>query len=458
MSSIRFDDQFFGTEWRDKAASLGSRCAEIVDDIRDGRCLGGEWTGWWSFPKKHGYEIFKEAEKYRDELDVSYDYVLVIGIGGSYLGTRAVVSSLQHTFADHMDDGKPMVGFLGQHLSEAAMIETLDLLAERLPVVNVISKSGTTTEPSVAFRIVRQYLEERFGEEEAAKRIVVTTDREKGALRELAQELGYRSFVVPDDVGGRYSVLTAVGIVPLVLAKFDVASLLNGAQSIFDELEGDQIESHPALRYASARHIAYQEEKRIEILSYLNPKLNYLVEWWKQLFGESEGKEGKGLFPSGLAYTTDLHSLGQYVQEGHRNLLETFLHFEKESAVAPGGVERRLKVPHVDQDRDKIAYLEGRHIDEINHAAMVATKIAHFDGGVPCLEIRVPELSERSIGALFAFFEVSCAVSCLLLNVNPFDQPGVEAYKKNLFALMGRPGYSDLETELKARVAGSDSL
>ena len=452
MTMMKLDDRFLGEEFSNAVNESLEKAVEMFNSLQNKSCAGGEWTGWWDYPQIYGFDLVKQVETYTKSLDVAYDLVLVIGIGGSYLGTRAVASALQHTYQGIVDNDKPMLAFLGHHLSEAAMIEVLDLLGERSPIVNVISKSGTTTEPSVAFRIVRKYMEDRFGKEEAGKRIVVTTDKEKGALREVSKQEGFQSFVVPDDIGGRYSVLSAVGIVPLALAKLDVQALMEGAHSVFSELKANDISNHPVIRYAAARHIAYNNEKRVEILSYINPKLFYFVEWWKQLFGESEGKDGKGLMPAGLAYTTDLHSLGQYVQEGVRNLFETFIHFDDNSTSHGGAVERQLKVPQADSDLDKISYLEGKRVNEINYGAMVATKIAHFDGGVPCLEIKAPQLCEKTIGGLFAFFETACAVSCLMLGVNPFDQPGVEAYKKNLFGLMGRPGYEEIGAELNARL------
>ncbi|SMF32680.1 glucose-6-phosphate isomerase [Pseudobacteriovorax antillogorgiicola] len=452
MSLIKLDEKFLGTELREKVDAKMSVAVEKLHSIQEKSCVGSEYTGWWDYPQIYGFNLVKDVQAYINSLDVAYDLVLVIGIGGSYLGTRAVSSAMQHSYQGLVNSDKPLISFLGHHLSETAMIEVLDLLDERQPIVNVISKSGTTTEPSVAFRVVRKYMEDRFGKDEASKRIIATTDKDKGALRQVSQDLGYKSFVVPDDIGGRYSVLSPVGIVPLALAKIDVEALMEGAHQVFNELKSGDLNNHPVLRYAAARNVAYESDKRIEILSYINPKLFYVVEWWKQLFGESEGKDGKGLFPAGLAYTTDLHSLGQYVQEGVRNLFETFIHFDDASTSHRGAVEQQLKVPVSESNVDQIGYLEGKRINDINYGAMVATKIAHFDGQVPCVEIQAPSLSEKTIGALFAFFETACAVSCLMLDVNPFDQPGVEAYKKNLFGLMGKPGFEDLGQELKTRL------
>lgn len=445
---VTLDESFFGTELSESANDFKIIAEKQLQALEDKTCVDAGFTGWYGYPQTHGFRLADEIAKSIEELDVAYDLVLVIGIGGSYLGTRAVVEALQHSYQGVLPSTQPLVTYLGHHLSPTAMIEVLELLADRLPLVNVISKSGTTTEPSVAFRVVKQYMEKRFGKHEASKRIIVTTDKEKGALRQLSEEEGYQSFVVPDDIGGRFSVLSAVGLLPLALAKVDTHALLRGADLLFSELK--QTTDHPVIRYASLRNAAYKAGKKIEILAYSNPKFSYFVEWWKQLFGESEGKEGKGLFPSGIAYTTDLHSLGQYVQDGERIIIETFLRFDEEPYLSEG-YEKLLKVPVTGHDNDKIQYLEGKDVAEINKTAMEATKIAHYDGGVPCIEMFAPTLNEESIGYLFAFFETACAVSGLTLGINPFNQPGVEAYKKNLFALMGRPGFEALKKELIGR-------
>ncbi|MFW7379600.1 MAG: glucose-6-phosphate isomerase [Oligoflexus sp.] len=455
MTLIKLNTKFLGDELRNVTDSSLDHADQALASIENGTCPGPEWTGWWNYPQVRGYKVLEEVERYLKDIKVHYDLVLVIGIGGSYLGTRAVYEAMSHTYRGLVEDRRPMLVFAGHHLSEAGLIETLDLLEGRQPIVNVISKSGTTTEPSVAFRVIRTYMEERFGKSEAAQRFVVTTDQEKGALKQIANAEGYQSFVIPDDVGGRYSVLSPVGLVPLGLAKWNIKAMMDGADQVFGELVKDKEErkNHPVLAYAAARNAAYQQDKRIEILSYNNPKLYFLVEWWKQLFGESEGKDGKGIFPAGLGFTTDLHSLGQYVQDGVRNILETFLYFDKESAANhASSIERQLKVPMATDNLDQLSYLEGRPIQDINHAAMVATQVAHFDGGVPSISLTVPRLDEYGLGALFAFFETACAVSGIMLGINPFDQPGVEAYKKNLFGLLGKPGYEDIGNRLKSRI------
>ncbi len=450
MTYVKLNSRFLGEAIQPAAEALHKEAAQQLDLLKQKKCQGSEWTGWWDYPKQRGFALNEEIKRYVEQLEVNYDLVLVIGIGGSYLGTRAVTEALMHSYQGLVRDHHPMVAYAGHHISETQLVEVMELLEKRLPIVNVISKSGTTTEPGVVFRIVRSYMEERFGSEEAARRIVCTTDAKEGALRQVAKEEGYASFVIPDDIGGRFSVLTPVGLVPLALLKLDTQALLEGADTIFSELN-QHPEGHPVLAYAAARQAAYRHEKSMEILATSNPKLSHLVEWWKQLFGESEGKQHKGLFPAGLTYTTDLHSLGQYVQDGVRNMLETFLEIEQD-VPQRGGIEKRVRVPSQLSTLDQLTYLEGRMINDINKGAMQGTMMAHVDGGVPCLQLTIPELSERSLGALFAFFESACAVSGGMLGVNPYDQPGVEAYKKNLFALMGKPGTEALAAKLRERL------
>ena len=451
MSIIKFNSNYLGAELSNKSKEFVPKAIKALRELQTKECVGSEWTGWYNLPENFGNSLCDEVTSYVNDIDVMYDTVVVIGIGGSYLGTRAVCEALSHEYADHVPSKKVKVVYAGHHLSEGGLIELMEFLEHRQPMVNVISKSGTTTEPSVAFRIIKEFMERKFGKEESSKRIVATTDANKGALRELVNVEGYKSFVVPDDVGGRFSVLTAVGLVPLALAGYDIKALMSGANELFMELSRAE-ENHPVIQYAAARNACYSDEKRTEIFSYINPKLSYIAEWWKQLFGESEGKEGKGLFPASLCFTTDLHSLGQYVQDGVRNLIETFVLIDDESTLSESGIKKSMTVPKADSNLDKLQYLEAQSITTINNAAMTATKLAHFDGGVPCMEIKIPALDEKSIGALFAFYETSCAVSGAVLGVNPFDQPGVEDYKKNLFALMGRPGYEELANELKERL------
>lgn len=453
MSVIRCESNFFGDELRQAAAQKQGAAQAILRELQQGQGPGGEFTGWYDWPRRHGIELAKRLHQFRERLEPAFDTVVVIGIGGSYLGARALYEATAHTYQSALTRGrgqKPQLIFAGHHLSEKALVETLDLLAERQPLLNVISKSGTTTEPALAFRVLRSYMEQRYGKAEAARRIIATTDAKRGALRRLADDAGYPTFEVPDDVGGRFSVLTAVGLLPLTLAGFNIDGLLTGAAGIFDELRSAPT-AHPVIEYATLRHAAFEAGKRIDIMAYAEPRLAYFVEWWKQLYGESEGKDGKGLFPAGLAYSTDLHSLGQYVQDGARSLIETFLMID--DPVANGeAVERRLRVPAASDNLDELGYLAGRSVTDVNTAAMLGTMLAHSDGGVPALALRIPRLDAPTLGALIAFFECACGISARLLGVNPFDQPGVEAYKKNLFGLLGKPGFETLGHELQRRL------
>jgi glucose-6-phosphate isomerase len=456
-SLVTLNQKLLGDDLRAATERELGAAAKALDALRDKRCQGSEWTGWFDWPRQRGSDVKRAVKDLAQGLDVYHDLVLVIGIGGSYLGTRAVSDALSHTHAALLDGTakatrRPPIVYAGHHLSEAGLIETLDLLEEKQPIVNVVSKSGTTTEPALAFRVVRDYLERRYGKAEAARRIIATTDKKKGALRQLAGEAGYKTFEVPDDVGGRFSVLTAVGLVPLALGGFDVEALLGGADAFFGEVRSSTPADHPVLRYAASRHAAFLAGKRIELLAVSEPKLGAVVEWWKQLFGESEGKGGKGLFPAGLTYSTDLHSLGQYVQDGVRNLMETFLVVGEAKSRDHVGVERRLRVPAATGNTDELGYLEQRFVDEVNQAAVVGTALAHADGGVPCQELRLARLDEHHLGTFFAFCETACAVSAGLLGVNAFDQPGVEAYKKNLFGLLGKPGFEQLGAEMRKRL------
>jgi len=448
MSEVKLDTQFFPKELLAQAESQLPKAKSALSALKDKTCVGSEWTGWFNYPETTGLQLVEEVSNYVCNLDVEYDLVLVIGIGGSYLGTRAVADALTHEFSGSLAQtsrggARPLVVYAGHHLSEKGLAELLDLLEHKDPVINIISKSGTTTEPGVAFRIVRDHLQKRYSQDELSKRIIATTDPKKGALRELATKEGYATFEVPTDIGGRYSVLSPVGLVPLALGKFDIKALMEGADLIFKELSSD-VSDHSILHYAACRYAAYNSGKHLELLSYSEPKLAKFIEWWRQLFGESEGKERKGLFPVGMCFTTDLHSLGQYVQQGTKNLMETFLVFNE--------ARKQLQVPSMDEKLDGLTYLEGRNIEEINQAAMLATKIAHFDGEVPCLELQVGSLSERTIGSLFAFFKTACAVSGALLGVNPYDQPGVESYKTNLFGLLGKPGFEEIGGKLRSRI------
>ena len=432
---------------QEKSLEYLNKAKEALNSLQSGECTGGEFTSWYHWPRNHGFDLLEKIDTWKSAYEPIYDTVVVCGIGGSYAGALAVEQALGHSHGHILEGagknpGKKSILYAGHNLSETGLIELLDALELKLPIINVISKSGTTTEPSVAFRVLYSYLQERFGKDEAKKRVVVTTDSHKGVLRELASENKFPSFPIPDGVGGRFSVLTAVGMVPLCLAGYPVEEIMEGANSLFTSLDPENLSSeHPCLQLATVRKAAWDQGKTIDILSYGEPKLSGLIEWWKQLFGESEGKENKGLFPAGMIYSTDLHSLGQFLQDGNPCILESFLFIESQST-SENQIEKRLKVPSFAVGDDKLQYLEGKYIAEIGSAAMKAALEAHSKRGVPCVSLSIPSLSPYYIGQMLAFFEVVCAVSALLLEVNPFNQEGVEAYKTNLFRIMGRPGYN----------------
>ena len=439
---IRWNDaraqKFLPADWLEKRLSGLQKAAEMM---KEGTGAGGDFTGWVKLPQTAlaGEElprIHAAAERIQKQSRV----LVVIGIGGSYLGARALYELLRERRGEK---GVELL-FAGNGLSETALKRTLNAIGDRDFSVNVISKSGTTTEPAVAFRLFRAILEKRYGKEGARERIYATTDREKGALRALAKQEGYPCFVVPDEVGGRFSVLTAVGLLPLAAAGLNVDLLLQGAGAEAEALwTGGKY--NPAWRYAAARNALYEGGKRIEVLAAYEPAFHYMTEWWKQLFGESEGKEGKGLFPAGVEYTADLHSMGQYIQEGERELLETVVRFE--------GAENEIVIPSDPESADGLEFLAGKPLSHVLEQAMVGTALAHEDGGVPNFRIDVPGRTEETAGALVYFFEYTCGLSGYLLGVNPFDQPGVEAYKKNMFALLGKPGYEEKQAELQQRLA-----
>ena len=371
--------------------------------------------------------------------------MVVIGIGGSYLGAKCALEALSHQFAKQLKNkgNAPEIVFAGQNLSEEYMCELMDLIQERNAACVVISKSGTTTEPAVAFRLIKKYLEETYGKAEAAERIVAVTDKARGALKSLSTQEGYKTFVIEDNVGGRFSVLTPVGILPIVLAGFDMKAMLEGALEM-EELCAKKCECNPAIQYAAMRNALYNQGKKIEILVAYNPKLTFLGEWWKQLYGESEGKDGLGIFPASVNFTTDLHSMGQYIQDGERTLMETVVTVENSN--------RSMLIENDPQNLDGLNFLTGKHVEECNAMAELGTKLAHIDGGVPQLSLSIERINEYNLGALFYFFEKACGISGYMLGVNPFDQPGVEAYKKNMFALLGKPGYEAQAEALRARL------
>lgn len=416
------------------------------DTLENETGAGNDFLGWKHLPTRTPESLIKECEDIRDSWNgKGVNLVVVIGIGGSYLGAKCAVEALSHSFAKQLSAKKaaPEIVFAGHNLSEEYMCELMDLMKERNVAAVVISKSGTTTEPAVAFRLVKQYLENTYGANEAAERIVAVTDAHRGALKSLSTQKGYKTFVIEDNVGGRFSVLTPVGILPIVLAGFDIRAMLKGAAEM-EKVCGERSESNPAVIYAAMRNLLYGMGKKVEVLVTYNPKLQYLGEWWKQLYGESEGKDGKGIFPASVSFTTDLHSMGQFIQDGERILMETVVSVEKST--------RDMVVNNDPQNLDGLNFLTGKHIEECNAMAELGTKLAHIDGGVPQLSVTVEKVDEYNLGSLFYFFEKSCGISAYILGVNPFNQPGVEAYKKNMFALLGKPGYEEQAAALKKRL------
>ena len=419
------------------------KALDAYDTLQAGNGAGNDFLGWKTLPVDVPESVIADCEAIRDSWAAKkVDLVVVIGIGGSYLGARCAIEALSHQFI--RPEGTSRVVFAGSNLSEEYLAEMMDLAAASNVACVVISKSGTTTEPAVAFRIVKEHIEKTYGKEEAAGRIVAVTDASKGALKTLATREGYKTFVVPDNVGGRYSVLTPVGLLPIVLAGFDVRAMLRGAARQREALMERSAEN-PAVKYAAMRNLLYSGlGKKIEILVTFNPRLQYLGEWWKQLYGESEGKDGKGIFPASVVCTTDLHSMGQYIQEGERIMFETTVVVENSN--------RELVIGSDPDNLDQLNYLAGSRVEHCNSMARLGTKLAHIDGGVPQIEVTVDRVCEESLGALFYFFEFACGVSAYTLGINPFNQPGVEAYKKNMFALLRKPGYEARTEELLGRL------
>ncbi|MBU8905352.1 glucose-6-phosphate isomerase [Desertibacillus haloalkaliphilus] len=408
---------------------------------------GNDFLGWLHLPSNYDKEEFARIQQAAEKIKSDSDVLLVIGIGGSYLGARAAIEALTHSFYNTLSKEErktPQVFFVGQNISSTYIKDLFALLEGKDVSVNVISKSGTTTEPAIAFRIFREYLEKKYGKEEARNRIYATTDKEKGALKTLANAEGYESFVIPDDVGGRFSVLTAVGLLPIAVSGLNIEEMMNGAAAAEKDFDNPALSENAAYQYAAVRNALYNKGKSIELMVNYEPALHYVSEWWKQLYGESEGKDGKGIFPGSVDFTTDLHSMGQYVQDGRRQLFETILHVER--------VREEIKIEAFDDDLDGLNYLAGETMDFVNKKAFEGTMLAHTDGGVPNLIVKLPELNEYHFGYMVYFFEKACAISGYLLGVNPFDQPGVEAYKKNMFALLGKPGFEEEKAKLEKRL------
>ncbi|HPS13613.1 MAG TPA: glucose-6-phosphate isomerase [Prolixibacteraceae bacterium] len=406
---------------------------------------GSDFLGWVNLPNEISESFIQDIEDTASKIrSKNIDIYVVIGIGGSYLGAKAVIDALSNSFS-HLKGDKPAILFAGQNIGEDYLAELRDLLQTKEWAICVISKSGTTTEPAIALRILKQDLEDRYGKQEAQSRICAITDASKGALKTLANEEGYKTYVIPDNVGGRYSVLTPVGLIPIAVAGFDIRALVQGAKDMFKATSAQvKFEENIACQYAAARHILYTEGKKIEILVNFQPKLHYVAEWWKQLYGESEGKNGKGIFPASVDFSSDLHSMGQYIQEGERILFETVVSVEKP--------EREVLIPEDKANLDKLNFLAGKRVDYVNKMAELGTQIAHVDGDVPNIKVEMERIDEYNLGQLIYFFEKACGISGYLINVNPFDQPGVEAYKKNMFALLEKPGFETQTQMLKGRI------
>ncbi len=408
---------------------------------------GSDFLGWIDLPIDYDKEEFARIQKAAEKIQSDSEVLLVIGIGGSYLGARAAIEFLRHGFYNSVSKEirkTPEIYYCGNNLSGTYLSQLKEVIGDRDFSVNIISKSGTTTEPAVAFRIFKKMLEEKYGKEAAAERIYATTDRERGALKNLATEEGYESFVVPDDVGGRFSVLTAVGLLPIAVSGADITKLMEGAASMREICLDKDFADNDAMKYAAVRNILHRKGKAVEILCNYEPSLHYVSEWWKQLYGESEGKDQKGIFPASVDLTTDLHSMGQFIQDGSRIMFETVIELEDVSA--------DITMEEEPVDLDGLNYLSGKTLDFINKNAMKGTQLAHVDGNVPNLLVKLPAQNEYYLGQLFYFFEFACGVSGYISGVNPFNQPGVEDYKKNMFALLGKPGYEEKRAELMKRL------
>lgn len=439
--SLKNTNKFISIE---EIAAFAKLSARHIDSLNSGTGQGNDFLGWLSLPDDILPQLDR-IEKTAAHLRSISDTTVIIGIGGSYLGARAVIESLSHSFAFLTKGKKHDVIFAGQNICEDYLADLIEILDTRNYSIVVISKSGTTTEPAIAFRIIKDHLEKKVGKQAASERIVAVTDEKKGALRPLAVKNGYETFVIPDNIGGRYSVISPVGLLPIALCGNDIKSIVKGAKAM-EELTryNKDAVTNPALLYAAARNLILQGGRPIEIMVGFTPKLHFMSEWWKQLYGESEGKDGKGIFPASVDLTTDLHSMGQYIQDGQRILFETVM-----SVGNPG---KKLTIPLEKDDADQLNYLADKRLSEVNHNAELGTILAHNDGNVPIITINIPTLNEFYLGQLVYFFEMACAISGYILDVNPFDQPGVEAYKSNMFALLNKPGFEEATKKIKERL------
>jgi len=432
MSNVKVDFSNVNIDMSE-ILKYNEKVTKIHEELQEKKNDEKEFLGWLDLPTNYDKDEFARIKKAAEKIKNDSEILVVIGIGGSYLGARAVIESLTHTFYNLEKRKTPIVLYAGNNMSPRYVLDLIDFIGNKDFSINVISKSGTTTEPAIAFRIFREILENKYGIEEAKKRIYVTTDKEKGALKTLSNEEEYETFVIPNNVGGRYSVLTAVGLLPIAVAGIDIDKLMQGARFAKEKYSDSNIKYNECYQYAVVRNMLYLEDKDIEILANYEPKLHFFTEWWKQLYGESEGKELKGIFPAGVDFTTDLHSMGQYIQEGRRNLFETVLNVVN--------TDQDINIKPDEDNLDGLNYLTDKTLDYINKKAMEGTIKAHVDGDVPNIVINIENLNEEAIGELIYFFELACAMSGKILGVNPFNQPGVEKYKTNMFELLGKPGY-----------------
>ncbi|MBE6340009.1 MAG: glucose-6-phosphate isomerase [Marinilabiliaceae bacterium] len=447
MGNIKLDlSRVYGVVDKSKVEALKGEAEAAIKTLHAGNGAGNDFLGWLNLPSSITDAQFAEIEAAAKDMRSRVDYVVVAGIGGSYLGARAVIEGLSDTFDYLRKDRKnPIIIYAGHNIGEDYLAELLDLLKDKKFGVVVISKSGTTTETAIAFRLLKELVEKTAGKEEAKHRIIAVTDKAKGALKTLATNEGYKTFVIPDNVGGRFSVLTPVGLVPIAIAGYDIRALVKGAADMEKETALDvPFEKNLSMQYAATRNALYRNGKAIEILVNYQPKLHYFTEWWKQLYGESEGKDGKGIFPAGVDFSTDLHSMGQWIQEGERIISETVVSVENPA--------KKQVIPSDADNLDALNFLAGKRVDQVNKMAELGTLIAHTDGGVPNIHVSVPQLDEYNLGQLIYFFEKACGISGYMLGVNPFNQPGVEAYKKNMFALLEKPGYEEATKAIKERL------
>ncbi len=444
MATTLSDKHLSGFVSAQEFDGIASQIKAAHEALHNGTGLGNDFIGWLTLPTDYDKEEFARIEAAAQRIKKNTDIFIVIGIGGSYLGARAAIEFLRSPNYNAMKKDTPDIYYTGNSISSTALAELIDLCEGKDISINMISKSGTTTEPAIAFRVFRELLEKKYGKEGAKERIFCTTDKEKGTLKQLADREGYETFVVPDNVGGRYSVLTAVGLLPIAVAGCDIGALMAGARKAQEALSNPDLNENDCYKYAAIRNILYRKGKSTEILVSYEPAFTMMSEWYKQLFGESEGKNNKGLFPASVVFSTDLHSMGQYIQEGRRNLFETVVLFDKP--------KRELLLGTDPENVDGLNFLSGKSMDYVNKKAFQGTVLAHNDGGVPNVVLNVEQMNEEELGYLIYFFEKTCAISGYVLGVNPFDQPGVESYKKNMFALLGKPGYESEKAALEARL------